>query len=364
MSVVLPILDSGPQRPAFARGPRSLDAVKLLRLSLTDRCNLRCVYCMPDDGVSFYDHHDLLSADDIVSVAAAARGVGVTHFKLTGGEPTLRKDLLPIVERLAALSPADLSMTTNGIRLGQHGGRLAHQLRDAGLDRLTISLDSLDPDTFARLTGRRGFTLDQAWAGIDAAVAAGFEALKLNVVVVGGINDHEVADFAALTHDRPWTVRFIEYMPLGDSALTDHAAGAETFTVDNQEIIRRIEAVHGSLLPVERDAEPGVGPAVVFRTGASAGRRQPGAAGGGGGRLGFISAMSRPFCETCNRLRLTARGELRACLFDGGEVDLLPTLRAERVDPGALRDLMARCVAEKPETHSPRGNRAMSQLGG
>lgn len=383
MTVALPILDPGPQRPAFAQGPRSLDAVKLLRLSLTDRCNLRCVYCMPDDGVTFYDHQDLLTADDIVAVASAARDVGVTHFKLTGGEPTLRKDLLSIVGRLAALSPVDLSMTTNGIKLGQRGGRLARQLKDAGLDRLTISLDSLQPDTFARLTGRRGFTLDQAWAGLDAAVAAGFEKLKLNVVVVGGINDHEVADFAALTEDRPWTVRFIEYMPLGDSALTDHLAvptpgsdpeceprgasggGGEAFTVDNAQIIRRIEAVHGPLLPVSRASEPGVGPAVVYQTAAAAKKTSSGGGGGsGGGRLGFISAMSQPFCETCNRLRLTARGELRACLFDGGEVDLLPTLRRERVDPAALGALMARCVAEKPDTHSPRGNRAMSQLGG
>ena len=360
MSVALPILDPGPQRPAFARGPRSLEAVKLLRLSLTDRCNLRCVYCMPDDGVTFYDHQDLLSADDIVAVAAAARDVGVTHFKLTGGEPTLRKDLPSIVERLAALSPEDLSMTTNGLRLGTQGGRLARRLRNAGLDRVTVSLDSLNPDTFARLTGRRGFSLDQAWAGIQAATDAGFEKLKLNVVVVGGINDHEVADFAALTATRPWTVRFIEYMPLGDSALTDAAVDGETFTLDNAQIMRRIEAVHGTLVPVTRDAEPGVGPAEVYQTPDAAGQAS-------GGRLGFISAMSRPFCESCNRLRLTARGELRACLFDGGEVDLLPVLRRRHgvhADRSALAALMARCVAEKPDVHSARGNRAMSQLGG
>lgn len=355
MPFALPILDDQPQRPTFAQGPRSLLAVKLLRLSLTDRCNLRCVYCMPDDGVTFYDHADLLSADDIVAVAAAAREAGVTHFKLTGGEPTLRKDLVDIVRRLAALNPADLSMTTNGLRLGQRGGQLARELRDAGLDRLTVSLDSLNASTFARISGDRGFTLQQVWAGLDAATAAGFEKLKLNVVVIGGVNDQEAADFAALTIDRPWTVRFIEYMPLGDSALTQSLVGADTFTIDNSQIIERIEAVHGPLLPIDRDTEAGVGPAMVYRI-----NNAPPAAG----RLGFISAMSQPFCETCNRLRLTARGELRACLFDGGEVDLLPTLRQHATPQAELIRLMARCVAEKPDTHSPRGNRAMSQLGG
>ncbi|MEM6854368.1 MAG: radical SAM protein, partial [Planctomycetota bacterium] len=270
------------------------------------------------------------------------------------GEPTLRPDLVDIVRRLRSLDPVDLSMTTNGLRLGQRGGQLAHELRDAGLDRLTVSLDSLDADTFARLSGDRGFTLDQVWTGIDAATAAGFEKLKLNVVVIGGVNDHEAGDFAALTIDRPWTVRFIEYMPLGDSALTRRLVGADTFTVDNDQVIERIGVTHGPLIPVERSREPGVGPAQVYRL------PIPGAAG----RLGFISAMSQPFCETCNRLRLTARGELRACLFDGGEVDLLPTLRGSADPQPALIQRMAQCVAEKPETHSERGNRAMSQLGG
>lgn len=380
MPFALPILDDQPQRPTFAQGPRSLSAVKLLRLSLTDRCNLRCVYCMPDDGVTFYDHADVLSADDIVAVAAAARAAGVTHFKLTGGEPTLRKDLVDIVRRLAALRPVDLSMTTNGLRLGQRGGQLARELRDAGLDRLTVSLDSLDAEAFARISGDRGFTLKQVWAGLDAATAAGFEKLKLNVVVIGGVNDQEAADFAALTIDRPWTVRFIEYMPLGDSALTQSLVGADTFTVDNNQIIQRIEAVHGPLVPIDRDTEPGVGPAQVYQIPAAvqaALTKTSGMISGdghtsedvsrgttGGGRLGFISAMSQPFCETCNRLRLTARGELRACLFDGGEVDLLPTLRHHAQPQDELIRLMAQCVAEKPDTHSPRGNRAMSQLGG
>lgn len=349
MSLALPILDDQPQRPTFARGPRSLDAVKLLRISLTDRCNLRCLYCMPDEGMTFAPTHDVLSADHVVAVAAAARAAGVTHFKLTGGEPTLRPDLEDIVARLAALNPVELSMTTNGLKLGRQG--LAQRLADAGLDRVTVSLDALDEPTFNRVTGGRGFKLADVWRGLDAAEAAGLGRIKLNVVVIGGINDDQVAGFAALTHDRSWTVRFIEYMPLGDSHLTSR--GADAFTVDNADIRAAIAAEHGPLQTLTRDGEPGVGPAELYQL------------DGAAGRLGFISAMSQPFCETCNRLRLTATGQLRACLFDGGEVDLMPALNASDTPNAAtLQALMATCVSQKPEVHSGRGNRAMSQLGG
>lgn len=355
MTVPLPILDAGPQRPVFANGPRSLAAVKLLRISLTDRCNLRCLYCMPDEGVGFASTKDVLSADQVVAVASAARAAGVTHFKLTGGEPTLRPDLENIVRRLAALQPIELSMTTNGLKLGR--GSLARRLADAGLDRVTVSLDALDEPTFARVSGGRGggrgWSLADVWRGIEAAEAAGLGRLKLNVVVIGGINDDQVGGFAALTRTRGWTVRFIEYMPLGDSHLTGR--GAEAFTVDNAAVRAVIAAEHGPLEPLNRDDEPGVGPAQLYRL----------TGGPAAGRLGFISAMSQPFCETCNRLRLTATGELRACLFDGGEVDMMPALNATGgPDPAALRTLMAACVAQKPEVHSGRGNRAMSQLGG
>jgi len=172
---------------------------------------------------------------------------------------------------------------------------------------------------------------------------------------VGGMNESEVADFARLTLDRPWTVRFIEYMPLGESKLlADGLDTANFHTVDNAWVAERVEQELGPLTPADRGAEPGVGPANVYRL------------QGAAGKLGFISAMSQPFCETCNRLRLTATGQLRACLFDGGEVDALPTLRAMRPgdDPAPLLELMARCVKEKPDTHSARGNRPMSQLGG
>lgn len=333
-----------------------MDAVKLLRISVTDRCNLRCLYCMPLDGVSFSDRDELLAPADFAAVAAAARQAGVTHFKLTGGEPTIRHDLLDIVARIKAIDPVDLSLTTNGLKLQS----LAAPLREAGVDRLTISCDSLIPERFTRITnasrsvGERAF--EQLWRGIEAAEAAGFTKLKINVVVIGGLNDDEVADFARLTLDRPWTIRFIEYMPLGDSALSAEAAStadASHYTVTNEQVRKLIADQCGELLPVDRATEAGVGPAELYKLPGDHVR----------GRLGFISAMSQPFCETCNRLRLTATGDLRACLFDGGEASVLPALRPI-ADQAKLIALMARCVAQKPDTHSSHGNRQMSQMGG
>jgi cyclic pyranopterin phosphate synthase len=347
MIMALPILDPQPVRPAYANGPRDLGAVKLLRISVTDRCNLRCVYCMPDKGVVFAPREDLLGADELVAVARGADLAGVTHFKITGGEPTLRKDLLEIVEGIAALNPADLSMTTNGLQL-EHQAR---DLRMAGVDRLTISWDTMNPQRFKRIArgaANNGYDLDRLRRGIDAAVDAGFSRLKINVVVIGGMNDDEVVDFARLTLDQPWTVRFIEFMPLGHSTLSDNT---EPYTVDNQIIRDHIEKELGKLKAVARQAEIGVGPANVFELPAAK------------GRIGFISAMSQPFCETCNRLRLTATGELRSCLFDGGEVSVLPALRP-KPDTEGIINLMRQCVSMKPETHSSHGNRSMSQLGG
>lgn len=359
MAIALPVISQGPVRPVFAQGPRSISALKLLRLSVTDRCNLRCMYCMPQDGLDFAPKSDSLSPDEIIAVAKAALAIGVEHLKLTGGEPTIRHDLLDIVHGLSALKPTDLSLTTNGLSLH----RQATQLRDAGVDRLTISWDSMQPQRIARIAGAakvsdsqqvqldRGLKLlDQLQQGIEAAIKAGFEHIKINTVVIGNVNDDEVVDFARLTLENNWTVRFIEYMPLGESQLTDNYEVSPS-TVDNTQVIERIERVFGKLDPVNRQTEAGVGPAQVYRIRHAA------------GRLGFISAMSQPFCETCNRLRMTAKGELRACLFDGGEVDVLPALRP-KPDVQKIIELMQQCVLEKPVVHSMHGNRQMSQLGG
>lgn len=319
--------------------------MRLLRISVTDRCNLRCAYCMPENGIDFADKSDLLGPDDFEAVARVALSIGVESLKLTGGEPTIRNDIVEIAQRLAALRPRDLSLTTNGLQLR----RLAAPLRAAGVDRLTLSLDSLDADRYRTMTG--GGRLELFWEGVAAAVDAGFERLKINMVVVRGFNDDEVEAMAALAADRPWTIRFIEYMPLGESRLTAPGADPSQALVDNAEIMQRLAARFGALVPVDRRSEAGVGPANVFRL--------PGFAG----RVGFISAMSRPFCETCNRLRLTATGELRSCLFDGGEVNILPALRPAP-DPAQLHRLFAECVVLKPDVHGARGDRAMSQIGG
>lgn len=354
--IPLSILDTAPNRPVYANGPRDLSAVKLLRISVTDRCNFRCVYCMPEDGVRFYDHKDVLSVDDIIRVASAARQAGVTHFKITGGEPTVRKDLCQVVSRLKALDPEDLSLTTNGSQLV----RLAGPLKAAGLDRLTLSIDTLQPDRFHQVTGGRG-RLTDFWKNVQAAQTAGFKRLKFNAVIIGGFNEDEVGDLAGLTIHNDWTMRFIEYMPLGDSQLLidelSHTQSAgSTYTVDNADLLEAICRTHGTAEPIASnpspEKDPGVGPAQLFKL--------PNARG----RIGFISAMSRPFCESCNRLRLTANGQLRACLFDGGEVDVVPTLRDTHSTEQDLVNTLRVCVAQKPETHSARGNRQMSQLGG
>lgn len=348
MNLALAILEQGPVRPTFAQGPRSLGAVKLLRISVTDRCNLRCQYCMPENGVDFHAKADLLTAGDIVAVAAAAVKAGVTHLKVTGGEPTVRKDLVEIVAGLAALKPKDVSMTTNGILFAP----MANALRQAGLNRVTFSWDSMDEGRFAAITGAGHAGGKSALArlkeGIEAAEREGFEQIKINVVTMRGVNDDEVVAFARLTVDKPWTVRFIEYMPLGDSKLTNDP---DKYILDNEIVKARIAEALGALIPVERAAEKGVGPAQVFSV------------AGAKGRLGFISAMSKPFCETCNRLRLTATGELRSCLFDGGEVSVLPALKPTP-DVARIIGMLEQCVGMKPEVHSARGNRQMSQMGG
>lgn len=345
--LALPVLEqSRTLRPAHARGPRSIEALRLLRISVTDRCNLRCSYCMPSEGVQFLPPEALLAPHQIEAVARVAHSLGVTHAKITGGEPTVRRDLLEILERIDSIGFEDVSLTTNGLQLE----RLASALRDAGVDRLTLSMDSLKPERYREITG--GGRFDLVRAGIDAACSAGFERLKINVVVMPGVNDDEIGDFAELAIRNPWTIRFIEYMPLGESRITLGNHGESSgIHLDNEEVLRRAEERVGQLRPIDPDTEQGVGPATVFT------------AEGIAGRVGFISAMSRPFCEQCNRLRLTARGELRACLFDGGEVDVRSMLEPE-VDVAGLRMAFQECIALKPLTHSTRGNRQMSELGG
>ncbi len=343
----LPIIEvASNERQGDNAGPRSISAVQMLRISVTDRCNFRCVYCMPEDAVGWTERAALLTFEEIVDVARVAYRLGVRGFKLTGGEPLVRHELPTLVEKLSRIGPdTDLSMTTNGALLPQFAG----QLRDAGLQRLTVSLDTLAPERFKTIT--RGARIEDVFAGIHAAVAAGFRFPKINCVAMRGINDDEFAAFARFAVENKTTVRFIEYMPLGRTAL---GGEYEARFVPEVEIQRAIEAEVGTLQPVEKKSS-GTGPAREYRIGSTE------------GRVGFISAMSKPFCETCNRLRLTAEGQLRSCLFDGGEVELRPVLRAQP-DSAARRAMMEKmfvdCVAFKPEVHSYYGNRQMSQIGG
>lgn len=352
----------------------------MLRVSVTDRCNFRCIYCMPEKGVRWLPKAELLSYQEICRVVRVATELhGVRHVKLTGGEPTVRSRLTELVWSLRRLENVlDLSMTTNGFALVN----LADPLRESGLDRVTVSLDSLREDRFAQIT--RSGRLEPVIAGIERALAAGFSSVKINCVVVRGTNNDEIADFARLTLRWPVTVRFIEYMPMGDSSVYAESRGfisevgadgrtryriaeeelgpaggcgaqdrGRNVFVPEKEMRQAIETALGGLEPVERASEPGAGPAVPWRLDRPDAR----------GRIGFISAMSQPFCDTCNRLRLTATGVLRSCLFEGGEIDLKAILRGGG-DDRELADAMERCVALKPLVHSSRGNIQMSRIGG
>jgi len=366
----LPVTQLAPPLPTgFETGPRSISAVRVLRISITDRCNFRCVYCMPAEGVTWLPREQILSFEEICDVVRAAIEVhGIRRFKLTGGEPTVRSALPDLVGMLRRINGVeDLSLTTNGMRLLD----LAGALREAGLDRVTISIDSLRPQRFRQIT--RTGDLPTVLRGMDRAGAVGL-GLKVNCVTMRGTNDDEFVDFARISIERDLTVRFIEYMPLGDAALLRSSApidasevgpaggcGAqdrgEDALVPEAEVREAIERELGPLLPIERTTESGVGPAKVYRLA----RHNP------AGRIGFISAMSAPFCSTCNRLRLTANGVLRSCLFEGGEVeirDLLRSIPDPRPRRAALAEAMARCVRLKPDVHSRRGNEQMSRIGG
>jgi cyclic pyranopterin phosphate synthase len=336
--------------------------IDYLRISVTDRCNLRCVYCMPPEGVAWKDPATVLTFEEIERFAAAAVAEGISKIRLTGGEPLVRKGIVGHIERLRALTGIEaIALTTNATLLP----RMASDLKAAGLERVNISLDSLDPDVYSRVT--RGGRLSDALAGIDAAFAAGMAPVKINVVVVRGL-DQDLMSFARMTLDRPVHIRFIEYMPVGDgeepvpggacSSESAPAAWTEDDHVPSDEVLARL-VVEGAtqgvgiLEPVERDEAPGGwGPARYYRF------------AGAPGTVGVISPLSHHFCGECNRLRLTADGKLRLCLFSDEELDARSVLR-EGTDED-LRGLIRAALAAKPESHNMRRGtvRRMSQIGG
>ncbi len=317
--------------------------VRDLRVSVIDRCNFRCTYCMPAEGLPWIARDEVLTADEIERVVALFLRLGVREVKLTGGEPTVRPDLPEIVRMVRSIDQTlDLSITTNGYLLD----RLAGPLRQAGVDRVTVSCDSLLRHRFAEMTRRDA--LDRVLAGLEAARAAGFRRTKVNCVVIAGTNDDEVVPFAELSRTTGYEVRFIEYMPLD----ADRAWERER-VVPSSVVRERIERVH-PLVPEERHGEP----ASVFRF-----------ADGAPGSVGFISSVTEPFCDTCNRVRVTADGQLRACLFALEETDLRGPIRAGASDD-ELEALIRGAVWAKWAGHRidhpdfVRPERSMSMIGG
>jgi cyclic pyranopterin phosphate synthase len=272
-----------------------------LRISVTDRCNFRCVYCMPEEGMTFAPQAELLSFDEITRVARVARGLGVTAVRITGGEPLVRRGLPSLIARLSELGFSDMAMTTNGSDLA----RLAGALADAGLRRVNVSCDSLQPERFAAIR-RRGH-LDVVLAAMDAAEAAGLTPIKVNVVLLRGQNDDEILDFAAFARATGRIVRFIEFMPLDAQGEWDRNQ-----LMSGREVFERITAVW-PLEPVP--GASGNAPAERFRF------------ADGRGEIGLISSVTEPFCGTCNRLRITADGALRNCLFSDDERTVRDLLR-------------------------------------
>lgn len=317
--------------------------IRYLRISLTDRCNLRCVYCMPEKMV-FLPREELLTDEELIRLVRLFAELGFDKIRLTGGEPTVRPHLVELVTRMAAFPGIrEISMTTNGLRLKA----LAEPLARAGLKRVNVSLDTLDPEKFRRIT--RWGHLEEVWEGILAAEAAGLTPIKLNAVVVRGYNDQDILDLAALTLTRPWQVRFIEVMPFADVA-----PFAQQAIVSTAEMIQILEGEFGPLEPVNDGRLDGE--ARVYRI------------RGAVGSVGFISPVSEPFCAQCNRVRLTAEGRLRLCLLRDDEVDLREPLRAGASDE-ELKALIRAAIWRKPWGHGlPEGvipmARVMSQIGG
>jgi len=320
--------------------------INYLRLSLIDHCNLRCVYCMPLRGLSFVPSPELLTAGEIETVVRAAVAVGFHKFRLTGGEPTLRPEIVEITERIARVPGVeDLAMTTNGILLP----RLAKPLRDAGLKRLNIHVDTLHSERLKKLM--RFATLEEMEAGIAAAEEAGLLPIKLNCTVTRDYNDMDVVELARRAKDRDWHVRFIELMPLGGGE-TAHVALSQF--VPTAETRRRIEAELGPL-----EELPPASAADESRNFRFAGAR---------GVVGFISPVSEPYCGSCNRMRLTADGKFHLCLLNDDELDVKQALRTGGGQP-AVQEILLKAVGLKPTGHrldegvSPRG-RSMFQIGG
>ena len=316
--------------------------INYLRLSITDRCNMRCFYCMPQEGIVKKRHSSILSYEELQLIAETAVGLGIEKIRITGGEPLVRAGLIGFLEKLSAIPGLrHLALTTNGLLLE----RLASDLQRVGVQRLNVSLDSLKPQTFSEIT--RGGDLKTVLAGLDAAERAGFPPPKINCVIMRGINDSEILAFAEMSRSRGNSIRFIEYMP----AVKEE--DWQRYCISGEEILQRITE-HYPLEQIDKG---------VF-AGPSRDYRIPGARGS----IGIITAVSGHFCSECNRIRVTSTGQAKGCLFSDEKTDLLPFLRPP--DPLGLAEVLRRIVSTKPERHEiskdgyTHKNFTMSQVGG
>lgn len=326
----------------FDQSNRCID---YLRISVTDRCNLSCIYCKPRPPLQVLPHQEILRYEEIGRIVAVAVPMGISHIRITGGEPLLRRGVIDFIGSLASVNGIeDISVTTNGVLLE----KMAAGLRSAGVTRLNISLDSLHAEKFRKITGHEAW--DKVWRGIETAEEIGFRPIKINMVPVQGVNDDEVLDFARLTQHRALHVRFIEFMPIGanDRWHKDRCVSAG-------DIRALIERELGALKPCTRTR--GAGPSTNFQI---AGAR---------GVIGFISPISKHFCGSCRRLRLTADGKIRPCLLSDSEIDLKSPLRGGCND-AELERLLRKALEIKPERHYinekpvPCFDRTMSRIGG
>jgi len=300
--------------------------INYLRISVTDRCNFRCQYCVPTSRFSVIEHGKIARYEEILRITKLACELGITKVRITGGEPFVRKNIFSFLEKLCAIECLnDISITTNGSLLTR---KKIKKLTSFGIKRLNFSLDTLDPDKFARITGRDRF--QQVWDGILLSHKLGISPIKINAVVLRGINDDEIEDLTALTLQYPFHIRFIEYMPMGTSTIEKRQQVLTT------EIKNKIESRFGKLLPVKQTANDG--PAKKFQiTGAK-------------GIVGFITPISSHFCSECNRLRLTSRGTLRPCLLNNYEKNILSPLRNNASDDD-LKQIILAALIKKPSFH-------------
>ena len=325
--------------------------IDYLRISLTDRCNFRCIYCMPEDGVCQLAHDDILRIEDIERLVRVAASIGIKSIRLTGGEPLVRKGVVDLVSAITATPGIEnVSMTTNGVLLPA----MADDLKRAGLSRVNVSLDTLDEAQFREIT--RVGKLEDTLAGIEAALAAGFDPVKVNAVTVRSLGQDFLA-FAKLSIDRPLHVRFIEYMPVGNASGVDGCGWGKADVIPSEELFELINEQAQAeglepLRPAGGSRPIGWGPARYFEF--------PGAQG----TVGFISPLSRHFCSECNRLRVTAEGRIRPCLFSDTEYDVRAALRAG--DDEGARAVLYEALGAKPDEHHDKvgTERNMSQIGG